>query len=154
MNANIYSGVNLPTLLDTKFNGVIIYMYYDGKRDFAPLFHDKSRIEFNCFCPHSAGVGRTGTYIALDYQLRQAEAEGMVNVPECINKLRQSRISIVQTKVNTVTVIYKNDTTNLGRTNSFFHVMIFFKKQVSCQTMVVTNVILVLTNGNNTLILN
>ena len=30
----------------------------------------------------------------------------MVNVPECINELRQSRISMVQTKVNTFAIIY------------------------------------------------
>ena len=49
------------------------------------------------FC--SAGVGRTGTYIALDALLQQAKLEGVIDVPGCINRLREDRINMVQTLV-------------------------------------------------------
>lgn len=48
----------------------------------------------------SAGIGRTGTYIALDYLLQEAENQGMVNVHECVIKLRRSRVNMIQTAVS------------------------------------------------------
>jgi len=47
----------------------------------------------------SAGVGRTGTYIALDILTRQGQAEGAVDVPACMHQLRQDRPKMVQTAV-------------------------------------------------------
>ncbi|XP_048248466.1 cell death abnormality protein 1-like isoform X2 [Haliotis rufescens] len=46
----------------------------------------------------SAGVGRTGTFIALDYLIAQAKAEGAVDVCECIVKLRHQRMDLIQTE--------------------------------------------------------
>ncbi|XP_064617191.1 receptor-type tyrosine-protein phosphatase kappa-like [Liolophura sinensis] len=46
----------------------------------------------------SAGIGRTGTFIALDYLVNQAKAEGMVDVPACVELLRQQRVNMVQTQ--------------------------------------------------------
>ncbi|WAR06313.1 PTPRT-like protein [Mya arenaria] len=46
----------------------------------------------------SAGVGRTGTFIALDYLFDQGKVDGKLNVPETVNLLREQRISMVQTK--------------------------------------------------------
>ncbi|XP_010220017.1 PREDICTED: receptor-type tyrosine-protein phosphatase T-like [Tinamus guttatus] len=46
----------------------------------------------------SAGIGRTGTFIALDFLLKMAKAEGKVDVFRCVQKLREQRVSMVQTK--------------------------------------------------------
>jgi len=47
----------------------------------------------------SAGVGRTGTFIALDYLLEQAKAEGVVDVLQCVKQMRQARVNMIQTQV-------------------------------------------------------
>ena len=48
----------------------------------------------------SAGIGRTGTYIALDYLLEQAEHQDWLDVRACVTKLRQGRVNMVQTLVS------------------------------------------------------
>ncbi|XP_070173825.1 uncharacterized protein [Littorina saxatilis] len=45
----------------------------------------------------SAGIGRTGTYLALDIQLSRAQHHSHVDVFACVWKLRQQRIHMVQT---------------------------------------------------------
>ena len=45
-----------------------------------------------------AGVGRTGTFIALYNLVDEATAEGVVDVVETIRQLRQRRVKMVQTK--------------------------------------------------------
>ncbi|KAM5236297.1 receptor-type tyrosine-protein phosphatase H [Ctenodactylus gundi] len=50
----------------------------------------------------SAGVGRTGTFIALDVLLRQLESDGLVGPFSFVQKLRQSRPLMVQTEVQYV----------------------------------------------------
>lgn len=54
------------------------------------------------FCVLSAGIGRTGTFIAMDFLLKMAKAEGKVDVFHCVQKLREQRVSMVQTKVRRV----------------------------------------------------
>ncbi|ESN96114.1 hypothetical protein HELRODRAFT_163142 [Helobdella robusta] len=44
----------------------------------------------------SAGVGRTGTYIALDYLANEAEQTGCVDVFECLKYMRGQRYNMVQ----------------------------------------------------------
>ncbi|KAK3580427.1 hypothetical protein CHS0354_035469 [Potamilus streckersoni] len=46
----------------------------------------------------SAGIGRTGTYVALDYIVNQAKAEGHLNVFTCVSNLRHQRVNMVQTE--------------------------------------------------------
>ncbi|CAD5125244.1 DgyrCDS13486 [Dimorphilus gyrociliatus] len=45
----------------------------------------------------SAGVGRTGAFISLDYLLKQSDAENGVDVSELVWKMRQCRVHMVQT---------------------------------------------------------
>ncbi|XP_076372995.1 tyrosine-protein phosphatase 69D-like [Tachypleus tridentatus] len=44
----------------------------------------------------SAGVGRTGTFVAIDMLLQQLDEEGQINVFTCISDLRHSRNYLVQ----------------------------------------------------------
>jgi len=46
----------------------------------------------------SAGVGRTGTFIALDILTEQGRDVGYVNPLGCVTELRKQRVSMVQTK--------------------------------------------------------
>ncbi|XP_065921325.1 receptor-type tyrosine-protein phosphatase epsilon-like [Magallana gigas] len=44
----------------------------------------------------SAGVGRTGTFIALDALYKEGERTGKVNVPQYVEKMRNARINMIQ----------------------------------------------------------
>ncbi|XP_053398878.1 uncharacterized protein LOC123558827 [Mercenaria mercenaria] len=44
----------------------------------------------------SAGIGRTGTFLSLDYLVDQANIEGYVNVFQCVQNLRHQRVNMVQ----------------------------------------------------------
>ena len=48
---------------------------------------------------HSAGVGRTGTFIILDAMLDQAKAEGKVDVWNFARGMRDRRMKMIQTSV-------------------------------------------------------
>ena len=48
----------------------------------------------------SAGVGRTGTFITLDYMLERIKNEQTINIYEYITSLRKQRVLMVQTLVN------------------------------------------------------
>ncbi|XP_064626454.1 receptor-type tyrosine-protein phosphatase T-like [Lineus longissimus] len=54
--------------------------------------YGKAPIMVHC----SAGVGRTGTFIAIDYLIRQGKAEKKVNFYECVRKMREQRPNMVQ----------------------------------------------------------
>jgi len=47
----------------------------------------------------SAGVGRSGAIIALDYLFEQARAESRVDVFKCVVKMRERRPNMIQTQV-------------------------------------------------------
>ena len=63
------------------------------------LYKSKDLILVHC----SAGVGRTGTFITLDYMLERLKHEDTINIYEFVSQLRQQRVSMVQTLVS-----YKN----------------------------------------------
>jgi protein tyrosine phosphatase len=44
----------------------------------------------------SAGVGRTGTFIAMDHLLEQAKKQNGIDVYACVTSLRESRMHMVQ----------------------------------------------------------
>ncbi len=48
----------------------------------------------------SAGVGRTGTYIAVDILVQRIDAEAAVNVQEVVARMRAQRGNMVQTAVS------------------------------------------------------
>ena len=50
----------------------------------------------------SAGVGRTGTFITLDYMLERIKAEKTINIYEYVSELRKQRVLMVQTVVSTL----------------------------------------------------
>ncbi len=50
----------------------------------------------------SAGVGRTGSFIAIDSLLDQAAAEGQVDIVSFVTKMRKERMNMIQTKVMAV----------------------------------------------------
>ena len=54
----------------------------------------------------SAGVGRTGTFITLDYMLERIKTEKSLNIFEFVTGLRKQRVLMVQKVVST------NDTLN------------------------------------------
>lgn len=53
-----------------------------------------------CLHLNSAGVGRTGTFIALDALYREGEKTGTVNVPQYVEKMRNARMNMVQGEVS------------------------------------------------------
>ena len=48
----------------------------------------------------SAGIGRTGTFIVIDYLLRQAKAESHIDVFRTVTDMRYQRANFVQTDVS------------------------------------------------------
>ena len=54
---------------------------------------------FVCFL-RSAGVGRTGTFIAVDMVQEKIENEGLVDISNIIVQMRDQRMKMVQTVVS------------------------------------------------------
>lgn len=52
-----------------------------------------------CFFIKSAGIGRTGTFIAMDNLISQAKVEGVVRPFQIVEALRRQRVNMVQTRV-------------------------------------------------------
>ena len=48
----------------------------------------------------SAGVGRSGTFVAVDMALEQADKEGKVDIAGIVTRMRQQRMKMVQTDVS------------------------------------------------------
>ena len=56
-------------------------------------------VNYSVCVSFSDGVGRTGTFITIDYSLEQREREGVVDIAGVIRNLRQQRTQMVQTVV-------------------------------------------------------
>lgn len=56
----------------------------------------------NIYVIHSAGVGRSGTLIAVDMLLQGIQANTDINIFDTVLNLRQQRPNMVQTEVNTI----------------------------------------------------
>ena len=69
-------------------------LHKESKKSWSP---SKGPILVHC----STGVGRTGTFIAIDIALEQAKREGVVDIAGIVNRLRQQRMKMVQTLVRT-----------------------------------------------------
>nr|XP_022308874.1 receptor-type tyrosine-protein phosphatase T-like [Crassostrea virginica] len=54
----------------------------------------------------SAGVGRTGTFIALDALCQAGQRTGQINVSEFVKNMRDQRVSMVQTSEQYITIYY------------------------------------------------
>lgn len=48
----------------------------------------------------SAGIGRTGTYIAIDVLSEAGKKHNKINIAEYVRKMRRNRMNMVQTYVN------------------------------------------------------
>lgn len=68
-------------------------------RVFQDRFGSELQIVQGCFLLNyffSAGVGRTGTYIALDALYREGETTGKINVPMYVRTMRKDRMNMIQ----------------------------------------------------------
>ena len=58
-----------------------------------------------CNIYNSAGIGRTGTYIALDALYENGQETGFVDVKEFTEMMRQNRMNMIQTVVSFVSCL-------------------------------------------------
>ena len=58
---------------------------------------------------HSAGVGRTGTYIAIDSLMEQAKHEPEIDVFQFVIDMRQKRMKMIQTAVSVYKYANRSD---------------------------------------------
>ena len=65
---------------------------------------------------HSAGAGRTGAFIAIDYLLEQEKIEHNVRILDCLKELRDQRSQMIQ---NLVCISADKCIRNSGRALNF-----------------------------------
>lgn len=71
-------------------------------------------------CLRSAGVGRTGTFIALDRLMQHIREHEFVDILGMVSEMRSHRLSMVQTEVTTrpLALACYNDLNKDGRSTS------------------------------------
>ncbi|KAL4221615.1 Eukaryotic-type carbonic anhydrase [Mactra antiquata] len=109
---NVYAEYTFTTLLLEKTNQqrYITHIHYtawpdktipDNVVSLVEFYNRVKSIKSNSGGPTivhcSAGIGRTGTFIALDKLTEQGRSEQSVNVYECVMGLREQRMNMVQT---------------------------------------------------------
>ena len=57
------------------------------------------------YIAYSTGIGRTGTYIALDALYKGGKTTGKINVAEYVKVMRSNRMNMVQTYVSLVMIL-------------------------------------------------
>lgn len=57
-------------------------------------------LEASCLCFHSAGVGRTGTFIVIDSMIDMMHIEQRVDVFGFVSRIREQRCQLIQTDVS------------------------------------------------------
>ena len=63
---------------------------------------------FGCwFTPHSAGVGRTGTFIAIDAMMQRLKEKDDLDIYNFVTQMRTKRTYMVQNLVRRQTVLIK-----------------------------------------------
>lgn len=76
----------------------------------------------------SAGVGRTGTFIAMDIALEQVNKEEFVDIAGIVTRLRQQRIKMVQTEVSlrgiAVSAMFEGDFIQMYRISTNLYTML------------------------------
>lgn len=71
----------------------------------------------------SAGIGRTGTFIAIDALYEEGQQTGKVYIADYVTKMREKRMNMVQTYVNN----YMQDILIQHLTQSFTHLKESFR---------------------------
>ena len=95
---------NLPTTITIKHMGMHWKFYNATMKS---VFPDPVTIIIWIALPlkqydyfYSAGIGQTGTFIAVDIELQRIKQEGLVDVYNTVCKLRHGRMSSVQMQVS------------------------------------------------------
>ena len=75
---------------------------------YARLFVTKCISVYPVYVRVSAGIGRTGTFVAFDNLVAQARAEGVVRPLQAVETLRRQRVNMVQTPVSNMYSLCSN----------------------------------------------
>nr|XP_022311497.1 uncharacterized protein LOC111116787 isoform X2 [Crassostrea virginica] len=67
---------------------LVFYHYVSRAKD----IHPENKLLVHC----SAGIGRTGTFIALDALHRQGQTTGRINIVEYVHTMREDRMNMIQ----------------------------------------------------------